>query len=44
MGIQLYNRLPLEVSKSEEFKVFKLKLFLLDYSFSTLHECLSERQ
>jgi hypothetical protein len=40
-GIKLYNRLPLELRKSEGFKEFKhrLKLFLLvDYSFYTLHE------
>jgi hypothetical protein len=40
MGIKLYNRLPLELRKSEGFKEFKhkLKLFLLDHSFYTLHE------
>jgi hypothetical protein len=40
MGIKLYNRLPLELRKLEGFKEFKhkLKLFLLDRSFYTLHE------
>jgi hypothetical protein len=45
MGIKLYNRLPLKLRKSGGFKVFKhkLTLFLLDYSFCTLHEFLSKR-
>jgi hypothetical protein len=40
MVIKLYNGLPLELRKSEGFKEFKhkLKLFLLDHSFYTLHE------
>jgi hypothetical protein len=45
MGIKLYNRLPLEVRKSEGFKVFKQKpkLFLFDFSLYALHDFLSER-
>jgi hypothetical protein len=46
MGIKLYNKLSLELRKSEGSKYFKykLKLFLLDYPFYTLHEFLSEEQ
>jgi hypothetical protein len=43
MGIKLYNRLPLELRKSDGFKDFKhkLKLFLVDHPFYTLQEFLS---
>jgi hypothetical protein len=44
MGIKLYNRLPLELRKSDGFKDFKhkLKLFLVDHPFYTLIEFLLE--
>jgi hypothetical protein len=44
MGIKAYNRLPLEIRKSNGFKDFKykLKLFLLDNPFYTMKEFLSE--
>jgi hypothetical protein len=46
MGIKAYNRLPLEIRKSKEFKDFKnnLKLFLLDHPFYTMKEFLLEGQ
>jgi hypothetical protein len=42
MGIKLYNRLPLELRKSDGFKDFKhkLKLYLVDHPFYTLQEFL----
>jgi hypothetical protein len=43
-GIKSYNRLPLElIIGFNDFK-HKLKLFLLDHPFYTLHEFLSEGQ
>jgi hypothetical protein len=46
MGIKLYNRLPLELRKSDGCKDFKhkLKVFLLDHPFYTLYEFLVEGQ
>jgi hypothetical protein len=40
MGIKCYNRLPLELSKSNGCKGFKhkLKVFLLDHPFYTMYE------
>jgi hypothetical protein len=42
MGIKLYNRLPLELMKSDGFKDFKqkLKLYLVDHPFYTSQEFL----
>jgi hypothetical protein len=44
MGIKMYNRFPLELRKSVGINVFKhkLKLFVLDHPFYTLHEFLLE--
>jgi hypothetical protein len=46
MGIKLYNKLPLELRKVKGEREFlhKLKRYLQEHSFYTLHDYLSEGQ
>jgi len=40
MGIRLYNKVPIHIKKSEEYKSFKreLKSFLTDHAFYSVEE------
>jgi hypothetical protein len=40
MGIQLYNRVPINIKKLEEYKPYKrdLKYFLIDHAFYSVEE------
>jgi hypothetical protein len=43
MGISLYNRVPNEIKRRENFNSFRkeLKSFLLKYSFYSVHKFMS---
>jgi hypothetical protein len=42
MGIRLYNRVPIDIKKLEEYKPYKreLKSFLIDHAFYSVEEFL----